>query len=93
MVLADNGASVTRIDRPSSTSADVLCRGKRSIVVDSKLPEGRKLLEELICSADILIDPFRPGVMERLGLGPEVFLGDGTRKGIHEKLIYARIVG
>ncbi|KDR76301.1 hypothetical protein GALMADRAFT_156391 [Galerina marginata CBS 339.88] len=93
MVLADNGASVTRIDRPSSTSSDVLCRGKRSIVVDSKLPSGRKLLIELISSADVLIDPFRPGVLERVGLGPEVFLGDGTRKGLNEKLIYARIVG
>ncbi|KAF4613521.1 hypothetical protein D9613_007774 [Agrocybe pediades] len=93
MLLADNGASVTRIDRPYSTSSDVLCRGKRSIAIDSKLESGRKLLEELISSADVLIDPFRPGVLERLGLGPELFLGDGTKKGLNEKLIYARIVG
>ncbi|PPQ90997.1 hypothetical protein CVT25_013922 [Psilocybe cyanescens] len=93
LILADNGASVTRVDRPSSNSTDVLCRGKRSIVVDSKKPSGRKLLEELISSADVLIDPFRPGVLERLGLGPELFLGDGTRKGLNKKLIYARIVG
>lgn len=43
--------------------------------------------------ADIIIDPFRPGVLERLGLGPELFLGDGKLKGLNEKLIYARIVG
>lgn len=47
----------------------------------------------MIASADVLIDPFRPGVLERLGLGPEVFLGDGKQKGLNEKLIYARIVG
>lgn len=44
----------------------------------------------MIASADVLIDPFRPGVMERLGLGPEVFLGD---VGLNKRLIYARIVG
>jgi len=54
---------------------------------------GRKLLEEMICSADVLIDPFRPGVLERLGLGPRLFLGDGKTKGLNERLIYARIVG
>jgi len=68
-------------------------RGKRSIVIDSKLPNGRKLLEEMICAADVVIDPYRPGVLERLGLGPELFLGDGRRKGLNEKLIYARLVG
>jgi alpha-methylacyl-CoA racemase len=57
------------------------------------LANGRKLLEEIISMADVLIDPFRPGVLERLGLGPELFLGDGKRKGLNEKLIYARIVG
>ncbi|KAF8807006.1 CoA-transferase family III [Phlegmacium glaucopus] len=93
LMLADNGASVTRIDRPNAASNDILCRGKRSIVIDSKLPNGRKLLEEMICAADIVIDPYRPGVLERLGLGPEVFLGDGRRKGLNEKLIYARLVG
>ncbi len=93
MILADNGASVTRVDRPSATSSDVLCRGKRSIVINSKLESGRKLLEEMISTADIVIDPFRPGVLERLGLGPDLFFGDGKRKGLNEKLIYARIVG
>jgi len=93
LILADNGASVTRIDRPNSVSNDVLCRGKRSIVIDSKLPNGRKLLEEMLCAADVVIDPYRPGVLERLGLGPELFLGDGQGKGLNEKLIYARLVG
>jgi alpha-methylacyl-CoA racemase len=93
LVLADNGASVTRIDRPNANSADILTRGKRSIVVDSKTPSGRNLLRKLIAAADVVIDPFRPGVMEKLGLGPEVFFGDGKRKGLNEKLVYARIVG
>lgn len=93
MMLADNGASVTRIDRPSATSSDILCRGKRSIVIDSKLESGRKLLEEMISAADVVIDPFRPGVLERLGLGPQLFLGDGKKKGLNERLVYARIVG
>ncbi|KIM39788.1 hypothetical protein M413DRAFT_19577 [Hebeloma cylindrosporum] len=93
LILADNGASVIRVDRPSAASNDVLCRGKRSIIVDSKQANGRKLLEEMISMADVLIDPFRPGVLERLGLGPELFLGNGKRKGLNEKLIYARIVG
>lgn len=93
MVLADNGASVTRIDRPNAGSADVLTRGKRSIIVDSKTLSGRDLLRNLIASADVVIDPFRPGVMEKLGLGPEIFFGNGRTKGLNERLIYARIVG
>lgn len=82
-----------RVDRPSGASTDVLCRGKRSIAVNSKVASGRELLKSLIATADVVIDPFRPGVMERLGLGPEVFLGTGTKPGLNEKLIYARIVG
>lgn len=93
LILADNGASVTRIDRPSATSNDILCRGKRSIVIDSKKESGRNLLQDMISAADVVIDPFRPGVLERLGLGPELFLGDSKKKGLNEKLIYARIVG
>ncbi|XP_006459337.1 hypothetical protein AGABI2DRAFT_177311 [Agaricus bisporus var. bisporus H97] len=93
LVLADNGASVTRIDRPNAGSADVLTRGKRSIIVDSKTLSGRDLLRNLIASADVVIDPFRPGVMEKLGLGPEIFFGNGRTKGLNERLIYARIVG
>lgn len=74
-------------------SLDVLTRGKRSLAVNSKIPSGRDLLKRLITSADVLIDPFRPGVMEKLGLGPEVFLGNGKAKGLNERLIYARIAG
>jgi len=44
-------------------------------------------------SADVVIDPFRPGVMERLGLGPEVFLGNREHAGLNKKLIYARVAG
>ncbi|KAG6831803.1 hypothetical protein H0H92_007480 [Tricholoma furcatifolium] len=93
LILADNGATVIRIDKPDSLSGDVLCRGKRSIAVNPKIPSGQKALLKLISSADILIDPFRPGVLERLGLGPEVFLGNSVQKGLNPKLIYARIAG
>jgi alpha-methylacyl-CoA racemase len=62
-------------------------------MINSKLEPGRKLLEEMISSADVLIDPFRPGVLERLGLGPKLFLGDEKTKGLNRRLIYARIVG
>jgi alpha-methylacyl-CoA racemase len=91
MILADFGATVTRIDRTQqSTSSDVLCRGKRSIAIDLKKPSGRGLLHKMIQASDVVIDPFRPGVMEKLGLGPDVFLGEkGTRKSI----IYARVAG
>ncbi|TFK72940.1 CoA-transferase family III [Pluteus cervinus] len=90
LVLADNGASVVRIDRLGSQTLDVLCRGKRSLSVDIKVPSGRELVKRLFVDADVLIDPFRPGVLERLGLGPDVFLGSG---GLNKRLIYARIVG
>lgn len=95
LILADSGASVTRIDRPSSTSSDILCRGKRSFAINPKVPSGLDVLKRLVAKADVLIDPFRPGVLERLGLGPQVFLGsdDKKKRGINEKLIYARIAG
>ncbi|KAF8625542.1 hypothetical protein AX15_005309 [Amanita polypyramis BW_CC] len=93
LILADNGADVIRVDRPSTSSDDILCRGKRSIAVNAKASSGQDLLKKLISTADILIDPFRPGVLERLGLGPEVFLGNKKTKGLNERLIYARIVG
>jgi alpha-methylacyl-CoA racemase len=55
---------------------------------------GREVIKRLMQDADVVIDTFRPGVLERLGLGPNVFLGDynGTQ-GANERLIYARIVG
>lgn len=91
MILADFGATVIRIDRVGqTTSPDILCRGKRSIAIDLKLPSGRELLRKMISSSDILIDPFRPGIMEKLGLGPDVFLGE---KGMRKRLVYARVSG
>ncbi|CAE6443785.1 unnamed protein product [Rhizoctonia solani] len=78
LVLADLGATVVRVDNPASVSnppIDVLCRGKQSIAISPKLPAGRAALLRLISKSHVLIDPFRPGVMENLGLGPEVFLG------------------
>ncbi|KAJ7158825.1 CoA-transferase family III domain-containing protein [Mycena filopes] len=93
LILADNGASVIRIDRPSASSSDILCRGKKSAAINPKVPSGKAALIRLITTADILIDPFRPGVMERLGLGPEVFLGNANSPGLNEKLIYARMIG
>lgn len=90
LILADHGADVVRVDRLSSQSNDVLSRGKRSIALDLRSNEGRRLLRTMLDNADVMIDPFRPGVMENLGLGPDVFLGDN---GTNRSLIYARIVG
>ncbi|KAJ7274447.1 CoA-transferase family III domain-containing protein [Mycena haematopus] len=93
LILADNGASVVRIDRPGTPSNDILCRGKKSAAINPKIPSGKAALLRLVASADVLIDPFRPGVMERLGLGPEVFLGTSNSPGLNEKLVYARMIG
>jgi alpha-methylacyl-CoA racemase len=94
LVLADNGASVIRVDKPSAFSSDVLCRGKRSLAIDLKVASGRDVLRKLIVTADVVIDPFRPGVMEKLGLGPEIFLGNnGSEAGLNKRLIYARLAG
>ena len=62
-------------------------RHKRSISIDFKHPQGYELIERLICTADVLIDTFRPGVMEKLKLGPERMCKE------NDKLIYARISG
>ncbi|KAF8528418.1 CoA-transferase family III [Hysterangium stoloniferum] len=91
LILADWGATITRIDRADqSTSLDVLARGKRSLGVNLKSPEGIDIVKKLVSKADVLIDPFRPGRLEKLGLGPDVFLGDG---GLNKRLVYTRIVG
>lgn len=80
-----------RIDRPgTSPTADALTRHKTSIAVDLKTPAGIALILRLAREADILIEPFRPGVMERLGLGPDVFL-HGPK--VNPRLIYARMTG
>ena len=95
MMLADMGADVIRIDRyqnamggdPAAPPADVLNRGRRSIAVDLKNPDGVETVLALIESADALIEGFRPGVMERLGLGPDVALARNP------KLVYGRMTG
>ncbi|RPB19895.1 CoA-transferase family III [Terfezia boudieri ATCC MYA-4762] len=94
LLLADYGASVLRIDRPSHGAAnprtnDLLTRHKSSLCIDLKSPSSIQLLENLLREGkiDILIDPFRPGVLEKLGLGPEVCLQ------LNPRLIYARITG
>ena len=95
MMLADHGAEVIRIDRASGsrggsqpvTSKDVLARGRKSIAIDLKSAEGVALARKLAASADGIIEGFRPGVMERLGLGPEELLTDNP------KLVYGRMTG
>lgn len=92
MLLADMGADVIRVDRPGGTNLlgveyDILNRGRRSIAVDLKTPEGVRTVLDLIEKADGLIEGFRPGVMEKLGLGPEVCHKRNS------KLIYGRMTG
>ncbi|KDN36131.1 CoA-transferase family III [Tilletiaria anomala UBC 951] len=97
LILADFGADVIRIDKVGAgINTDTLTRGKRSIAVDPKSPTGLKTLRRLIREADVLIEPFRPGVMERLGLGPEhVVEGKGGGEGLsaNPRLVYARLTG
>jgi alpha-methylacyl-CoA racemase len=87
MILADFGADVVRIDRVGSGSFDHLARGKRSVAVNLKSPEGVATVLRLAEQADVLLEPYRPGVMERLGLGPEVACARNPR------LVYARLTG
>jgi alpha-methylacyl-CoA racemase len=94
MMLADMGAEVVRVDRPPAAasaggrpSADVLGRGRRSVAVDLKHPAGREAVLRLVERADALIEGFRPGVTERLGLGPEDCLARNPR------LVYGRMTG
>src|SRR5580692_12223320 len=74
MMLADQGAQVTRVESPDDVFAQspgyrVWNRGKRSAVLDLKAPDGRRAFLDLAARADIVIDSYRPGVMERLGFG------------------------
>ena len=95
MMLADMGAEVVRVDRtqnvpvvhPRAPQFDVLSRGRKSIAVDLKRPEAIEAVLRLAERADALIEGFRPGVMERLGLSPEVCLGRNPR------LIFGRMTG
>jgi alpha-methylacyl-CoA racemase len=92
MLLADMGATVLRVDRAGPASADytpnpVLERGRRSVAVDLKQPRGRDLVLGLVAAADVLVESFRPGVAERLGLGPAACLARNPR------LVYGRMSG
>lgn len=91
LLLADYGASVLRIDRPSTTqsipTADQLTRNKTSIPLDLRDQSSHSVLLSILQKADILIDPFRPGVLERLGLAPDDLLKHNRR------LIVARMTG
>ena len=95
MMLSDMGAEILRVDRlqsveatlPTEYSRDFLARGRRSIAVDLKNPEGVATVLRLVESADGLLEGFRPGVMERLGLGPDVCLERNPR------LVYGRMTG
>jgi alpha-methylacyl-CoA racemase len=95
MLLADMGADVLVVDRPASSDLgltrerwyDVMMRGKRSVMLDLKNASSRGVILELLGRADVLIEGFRPGVMERLGLGPDVALAANPR------LVYGRMTG
>lgn len=95
MLLGDMGADVLRIDRLSPTGdgivmrpeADLRGRNKRSARIDLKHPEGLATLKQLIAQADVLIEGYRPGVTERMGIGPDVCLA------LNPALVYARATG
>jgi len=92
MLLADMGASVVRVDRLGPPSGDytpnpVIERGRRSIAVDLKSPAAAEVVLDLVRDADVLLESFRPGVAERLGIGPDVC------HGVNPRLVYARLTG
>jgi alpha-methylacyl-CoA racemase len=93
MILGDLGADVVRIERPRkpggvpSGDPDYLLRSRRSLTANLKSGEDRELVLRLIAKADVLIEGYRPGVTERLGLGPE----DCAK--VNDRLIYARMTG
>lgn len=97
MLLSDMGADVLRIDRPSPPDdlgprrsgkpVDITGRGRRSVTLDLKAPDAASAVLDLIEKADVLIEGFRPGTMERLGVGPDVALKRNPR------LVYARMTG
>lgn len=93
MILADLGADVVRVERPGGTldltngSPDHMLRGRRSVAADLKSAEGRALVLRLVAKADVLLEGYRPGVTERLGLGPT------DCHAINPRLIYGRMTG
>jgi len=94
MTLADMGADVVRVDRPGArppipigSTADVFGRGKRSVLLDLKNPADHETVMDLVARADVLIEGYRPGVAERLGIGPAECWRRNTR------LVYGRMTG
>ena len=98
MMLADMGAEVIRIDRKTAPGADnpfpmlgtkfdVMARGRRSLALDLKQPAAKEVVLALLDQADVVLEGFRPGVMERLGLGPD------TCHARNPKLVYGRVTG
>jgi len=90
MLLADLGAEVLRVDRPAASRPawpTVLARGRRSVAVDLKHPDGPGVVLGLVGAADALVEGFRPGVAERLGIGPDPCLARNPR------LVYGRVTG
>ena len=88
MILADFGAKVCRVNRTNeSFTLDSLSRGKQSICLDLKSSKGQDVLKRLASSSDVIIEPFRPGIMEKLGLGPNKLLE------LNDRLIYTRLNG
>ena len=92
MLLADQGADVIRVDPPGGPRWDVpgnatWNRGKRSIVLDLKQADDLAAARDLIANADVVVENFRPGVMERLGVGPEAMTGANPR------LVYCSLPG
>lgn len=93
MMLADHGAEVIRIARPGLVSSlgdpgkEILNRSRRTLVIDLKRPEGVAVVADLTAGAAALIEGFRPGVMERIGLGPDALLGRNPA------LVYGRMTG
>ncbi len=103
LMLADLGADVIKVEKPNGgddargfnsqkqgdvpATFEVLNRGKRSLVLDMKAEEGKQVLRELVGSADILLENFRPGTMDKLGLGPDAL------RAINPRLIYCSITG
>ena len=94
MMLADAGADVVRVERttevrphPDGPHPDVVLRGRRSLAADLKHPDGRQVVLDLVAGSDVLLEGFRPGVTERLGLGP------ADCHAVNPALVYGRMTG
>ncbi len=89
MLLADQGAEVIRLDRPGATLdlAATLHRGRRSVALDLRHPDGAAVARRIAASCEVVIEGFRPGVAERLGVGPDELTADNPR------LVYGRMTG